>query len=421
MKYTLLLSALLFWGCAAQSDISSPASAVPDFDTAAMDTLLSGAVERGEQVGVSALVFDEGHTVYSGAFGLRDRERNLPVDMDTVFRIYSMTKPITSAVIMDLQEEGLLNLDDPAAKYIPELAQMMVISAGEDGTPVFAPQDPPMTIKDLMLHRSGIGYGIFGPVNPVEVAYGKAGLFDPSEDLSVKMTKLSKLPLLAQPGDGWYYSYSIDVLGRVAEIVTEKSLGEIMQDRIFEPLGMSHTGFYVKPDQAANFVSNYTRLEDGSFVLQDDAQTSPYLSDNAYQSGGGGLVSTLGDYAKFAQMLLDGGIYQGKRVLNEDTVRMMMTNQMDPDDKFMMSWFGDPGHAGFGYGGRVVLNTDPETVALTGESEGQYGWGGLAHTKFWIDEPNNAFGIIMLQYFGDEPPLHKLFQSLVLEQTKDNE
>ncbi len=421
MKHTLLLSALLFLGCAAQPDISGPASAVPDFDVAAMDTLLSGAVERGEQVGVSALVFDEGHIVYSGAFGLRDKERNLPVNLESVFRIYSMTKPITSAVIMDLQEEGLLNVNDPAAKYIPELAQMMVISAGEDGTPVFAPQDPPMTIKDLMLHRSGIAYGIFGPVNPVEVAYEKAGLFDPSEDLSIKMTKLSKLPLLAQPGDGWYYSYSIDVLGRIAEIVTEKSLGEIMQDRIFEPLGMSHTGFYVKPEQAANFVSNYTRLEDGSFVLQDDAQTSSYLIDNAYQSGGGGLVSTLGDFAKFAQMLLDGGIYDGKRVLNEDTVRTMMTNQMDPDDKFMMPWFGDPGHAGFGYGGRVVLHTDPETVALTGESEGQYGWGGLAHTKFWIDKPNDAFGIIMLQYFGEEPPLHKSFQSFVLEQTKDSE
>ncbi len=385
-----------------------------------MDSLLSTAVESGEVIGVSALVFDEGHTVYTGAFGERDREREQPVEMDTVFRIYSMTKPITSAIIMDLQEEGLLSLEDPVAKYIPELATMMVVSKGEDGKPAYAPQAAPMTLEDLMLHRAGMGYGIFGESNPVEAAYSKAGLFKPGEGLSVKMTKLSKLPLLAQPGDGWYYSYSIDVLGRVAEIVTGQRLGEIMDERIFTPLGMSETSFQVSADQKPRFATNYHKLKDGSFVVAEDGQTSPFLNDNAYQSGGGGLVSTLGDYARFAQMMLDGGIYNGHRVLDEATVDMMMVNQMDEDDKFLMPQLRESSDVGFGYGGRVVLSATPEALTKTGMGTGQWSWGGAARTTFWIDPANDAFGIMMLQFSGQESPeIHSRFQAMVYPQTLD--
>ena len=222
-----------------------------------MDRLLSEAVSSGEVIGTSAMVFDEGEIVYKGAFGLGDRERKTSVDMDSVWRIYSMTKPITSVVIMDLQEEGNLKLSDPVSKYIPELADMKVAKIGEDGNPTFEPQARPITLEDLMLHRSGIGYGIFGPVNAVAAAYEKAGLVTPEDDLASKMTKLSKLPLMFQPGEAWYYSYGIDVLGRVAEVVEGKSLGEVMSARIFKPLGMTETGFRVRADQKARFVSNY--------------------------------------------------------------------------------------------------------------------------------------------------------------------
>ena len=222
-----------------------------------MDRLLSEAVSSGEVVGTSAMVFDEGEIVYKGAFGLGDRERKTSVDMDSVWRIYSMTKPITSVVIMDLQEEGKLKLSDPVSKYIPELADMKVAKIGEDGNPTFEPQARPITLEDLMLHRSGIGYGIFGPVSAVAAAYEKAGLVTPEDDLASKMTKLSKLPLMFQPGEAWYYSYGIDVLGRVAEVVEGKSLGEVMSARIFKPLGMTETGFRVRADQKARLVSNY--------------------------------------------------------------------------------------------------------------------------------------------------------------------
>lgn len=421
MTRALLLSVLFFAGCSPASQSEAPIPAV-QFDKARIDSLLAAAVESGEFIGVSGLIYDEGKTVYTGAFGLRDRERAEPVELDTVFRIYSMTKPITSAIIMDLQEDGLLSLDDPASKYIPELANMKVASLGEDGTPLFTPQAAPMTVKDLILHRAGMGYGIFGPINPVEEMYGKADLFEPSEDLSVKMTKLSKLPLLAQPGEGWYYSYSIDVLGRIAEVVADKKLGDIMKERIFEPLGMDETSFSVSADLKARFASNYMLGDDGVYTLIEDGQNSPFLNDNAFQSGGGGLVSTLGDYAKFAQMLLDGGIYNGHRVLDEATVKSMMTNQMDADDKFMMPWFGDNAahDAGFGYGGRVVTSTTPEKRASTGQMVGQFGWSGAARTMFWVDKPNETFGILMLQYFGQEDPkIRTDFKALATAQTKN--
>jgi len=176
----LLASASLsLQACGPAIDNTSTASPTPPaFDNAAMDALLSEVISSGEHVGVSALVYDEGFTVYEGTFGMADRERDYAVEMDTVWRIYSMTKPVTSVLIMDLQEEGLLDLNDPVSKYIPELANMQVAGADEDGKPKFTPQASPMTVKDLMLHRAGIGYGIFGDINPVETAYGAANLFD---------------------------------------------------------------------------------------------------------------------------------------------------------------------------------------------------------------------------------------------------
>lgn len=425
----MLISAAALGVQACGSDVSTSTSAAsqavetstqPLFDTAAMDALLSGSIETGEHVGVSALVYDEGFTVYKGAFGMADRERDYAVDMDTVWRIYSMTKPVTSVLIMDLQEDGLLNLNDPVSKYIPELANMQVVSLGEDGKPKFTPQAVPMTVKDLMLHRAGMGYGIFGDVNPVETAYGAAKLFEPSEDLSIKMQKLSKLPLLAQPGDGWYYSFSIDVLGRIAEIVTGQSLGEAMKERIFEPLGMNETSFRATEAQKPRFATNYFLTKTGNYVVEDNSQTSPFLDDNAFESGGGGLVSTLPDYAKFAQMMLDGGIYKGHRVINDATVKTMMSDQMDADDTFMMPWLGDSANSSFGYGGSIHIRTDAEQAAAEGRVKGQWGWGGAARTEFWIDSENNAFGIIMLQYFGQEDPdLHDRFRALTYAQTKN--
>ena len=422
MKFALTLSAILLMGCSAATSPSTQEKPIPKFDHVAMDTLLSSAVNNGDVIGTSALVFNEGQTVYTGAFGLGDRERKTPVTLETVWRIYSMTKPVTSVVIMDLQEEGKLKLSDPVSKFIPEIGNMQVVKIGEDGTPTSEPQARSITIEDLLLHRSGMGYGIFGPLNPIAQAYEKADLFSPEESLETKMTKLSQLPLMFQPGEAWYYSYSIDVLGRIAEIIEGKTLGEIMQDRIFTPLGMSETGFHVRPDQQSRFVSNYYIAKDGSFKVAEDGQSSPYLNaENKFQSGGGGLVSTLDDYAKFAQMMLDGGIYKGHRVLTETTVERMMQDHMGQDKPYLQPWLGPEKMSGFGYGGSVEIADSPEKLAATGKGMGQWGWSGAARTIFWIDRPNNAFGILMLQFFSaEDPKLHDDFRALAYEQTKNS-
>lgn len=398
---------------------ADPVSA-PAFDRTAMDVLLSSAVSSGDVIGVSALVYDDGEIVYRGAFGLGDRERETPVDMNTVWRIYSMTKPVMSALIMDLVEDGLLSLDDPAADYIPSLANMQVASLGEDGNPTYTSQVRPMTVEDLLLHRSGMAYGIFGG-NPIEEAYQQADLFNPAESLVPKMERLSQLPLVAQPGEVWMYSYSIDVLGRIAEIVTETPLNQLMDERFFDPLGMNETGFSVRPDQVSRFVSNYALQPDGTFVLAEDGQNSPFAGDVRYFSGGGGLVSTLGDYAKFAEMMINDGAYKGQQILEPETVRLMMTNHMGEGFRSLQPWIGGETGTGFGYGGAVQLTATPEQQSELGRYPGQWGWGGAARTNFFADPENDAFGIIMLQFFSvGDPKLHHDFRALVLAETRDD-
>lgn len=418
---TLLLSSFLLGAAACSSEPSKPVETLttPTFDTAAMDDLLSSAVGNGDVIGVQALVFDEGQTVYRNSFGLADRERNTPVTSDTVYRVYSMTKPVTSALIMDLMEEGKLELSDPASKYIPELAKMKVVSLGEDGKPQYAEQIRPMTIEDLLLHRAGMSYGIFGG-NPIEEAWGKADLFNPQTSMAENMSKMPMLPLLGQPGEQWFYSYSIDVLGRIAEVVTGQSLGEAFQERFFDPLGMTETGFQVPEDLKPRFASTYLLGAEGTYTLAEDGQTSPFTQPGRFESGGGGLTSTTDDWLKFARMLLNGGDYEGQRILNPETVELMMSNHLG-DTPSLLPWLGGETGAGFGYGGAVQITSNPILETQYGRYPGQFGWGGAARTNFWVDPKNGSIGIIMLQFFGGEDPkIHHDFRALTLAQTRDD-
>ncbi len=420
LKSLFLSAAVLGLGaCAPQSSADAPPIEGPKFDVAAMDSLLSGAVERGEVIGVQALVFDEGETVYRNSFGLADRERGTPVTSDTVYRVYSMTKPLTSALIMDLREEGKLKLSDPVSKYVPQVAQMKILSLGSDGAPQYNDQSRAMTIEDLLLHRAGMAYGIFGG-NPIEDAWAGADLFNGQNTMAETMDKLPSLPLLGQPGDQWFYSFSIDVLGRIAEVVTGQTLGEALAERFFDPLGMDETAFRVRADLKPRFASNYLLQPDGSFVLADDGQTSPFTQDGKLESGGGGLTSTTDDWLKFARLLLNEGEYNGVQILQPETVRLMMTDHLG-DTPALMPWVGGSSGAGFGYGGSVQLTSNPEMETGYGKYPGQFGWGGAARTNFWVDPENNAIGIIMLQFFSPEDPqLHHDFQALTLSQTRND-
>ncbi len=412
-------SAILLTACSAAENSQDEAMPESTFDTAIMDGVLKNAVDTGQTKGVSAVVYEDGVKVYQGAFGLRDAENNLPVNEDTVFRIYSMTKPITSTIIMQMVEEGKIKLSDPASKYIPQIGQMMAFEGmSEDGMPKFAPQARPITVEDLMLHTSGIGYGIFGDITPLATMYKNAGLFNPDETMAQMMDKLPALPLMAQPGEIWYYGYNIDVLGRIAETVDGKPLGEVMQTRIFDPLGMTKTGFTVPEGEASNFASNYMMTPDG-LVLAEAAQGSPFQTKNAYQSGGGGLVSTLGDYAKYGQAMANGGELDGVRILKAETVKLMMTNHLDDSVTYAFPW--DQGGAiRFGYGGSVAVNASEALTCKTGIANGQWGWGGAARTDFFIDPDAGSMGIIMMQQFEEpETRLHADFRRTVWMQTRN--
>jgi CubicO group peptidase (beta-lactamase class C family) len=296
---------------------------------------------------------------------------------------------------------------------------MKVVSLGEDGQPKYEDQTRPMTIEDLLLHRSGMAYGIFGG-NPIEDAWAGADLFNPQTPIADNMDKMPALPLLGQPGEQWFYSYSIDILGRIAEVVTGQTLGEALSERFFDPLGMSETSFTVPAERKARFASNYMLQADGSFVLAEDGQTSPFTMPGKFQSGGGGLTSTTDDWLKFARMLLDEGEFNGTQILEPATVRLMMTDHLG-DTPPLLPWLGGDTGAGFGYGGSVQLTSTPEQETTKGRYPGQFGWGGAARTNFWVDPENGAIGIIMLQFFSPEDPqLHDDFQAMALAQTRND-
>ena len=408
------LPAVLFLSACATPAPPAP----PAFDAAAMDAVLAGAVERGEVIGVSALVFDEGREVYEGAFGLRDRETASPVTEDTVWRIYSMTKPMTSAVIMDLEEDGLLSLGDPVSTYIPSFADVRVARPGPDGGVESVIPKRAITVEDLLLHTAGLGYGIFGDITPLEAQYAQAQLFRPGESLEAKVDRIAALPLNADPGEQWFYSVGIDVLGRIIEVVTGQSLADAMRDRLFEPLGMDETRFTLAPDQAARFATLYMQTPDG-FVPAPNMAGVDFAQDAGFQSGGGGLVSTQDDVARFAQMMLNGGELDGVRVLEPGTVERVMSDHLAGRPS-VLPWLGGDTGVGFGYGGSVQLTATPQQQRERGRYPGQWGWGGAARTDMFIDPANDSFGIIMLQFFSaDDPPIHDAFQAEVLRQTRD--
>lgn len=414
LSAALLLSATLLSSCG--EDTNTADTAAPTFDKAAMDNLLSGAVESGQTVGTSALVFDEGEIVYTGAFGFADKENAVPMSENTVVRIYSMTKPIMSVIILQMVEEGKIALNDPASKFIPEIGQMRVFDGmSAQGAPQFREPARDITIHDLLTHTSGIAYGIFGGSDPADTAYAQSGLLAPNTTIAQKMTILGNLPLVADPGTIWYYGFNTDVLGRIAEVVDEKPLEQIFDDRIFDPLGMDETGFMVRPDQEARFAQVYMMSEQG-WVPAQGPGLADFTADNAYISGGGGLVSTLGDYAKFATAFLN----DGGDLLKPETVTMMTSNRLDDSISYAFPWDAD-GRIRFGYGGKVVIAEEEAFTCQTGEAPGMWGWGGAARTDYVMDKDSGSFGIIFMQQFqAEDPQLHTDFRKEMWRQTRNS-
>ena len=350
-------------------------------------TVVQAAVDKSQTAGAVVLVARHGKVAYLESFGKMDVEAGRAMTPDAIFRIYSMTKPITTAAALILHEEGKIKLDDPVSQYLPEFKGLRV-HAGTGDESVEAKRE--MTIRDLMRHTSGLTYGMPNG-SPVEKLYIANKVENPGNNLADMVAKLGKLPLQYQPGTRFHYSISSDVLGRVIEVASGKPLDEFFRDRIFRPLDMRDTGFVVPDDELNRFTASY-RPEKGTLKLVDAPATSRYHTRRKFLSGGGGLVSTARDYARFCQMLLSGGELQGTRLLRRETVQEMTTNQLPPEALPMkLGGFPQPG---LGYGLGVSVRLGPK--GAKDRAAGEYGWTGAASTYFWV-APKTELIVIVLQ------------------------
>lgn len=392
------------------------------FDEARFDRI--GAVgrryvEAGKIPCSVVQVADATGPVYTDAHGWADVEAQTPITTESIFRIYSMTKPITSIVLMQLYEEGELLLEDPVERYLPEFADPQVMVGGSDLAPVTRPAARSITIRDILTHCSGLTYG-FLRQGPLDARYRDEGLGDftvPDYSLSEGMRKLAAQPLLFEPGTSWNYSMSTDVCGAVVEAITGMTLAQAFAERVFEPLSMLDTGFSVPDSAAERFTSLYAKLP-GGLTRIDEATTSRYLEPPAFLSGGGGLVSTLGDYQKFASMLLAGGVGGGNRLIGRRTLEYMASNHL-PDGKLLnelgQSLFAEVAMDGMGFGLGFSVVEDPAANGNTC-SLGEFAWGGAASTAFWIDPVEDLTCIFMTQLLPSSTyPLRRQLRAAVYQ------
>jgi CubicO group peptidase (beta-lactamase class C family) len=369
---------------------------------------------NGSIPGAVSLVARNGKIAYIEAAGMADTEKKVPMRTDAIFRIYSMSKPITSVAAMMLFEEGQFFLDDPVSKYIPELGGLKVVveqqekpTAGVFNLPEEDPAKKPatptnledlttepahrdMTIHDLFRHTSGLTYGFFGN-SEVDQIYQQMGVSTTDKDLAEMVAKLSKIPLKHQPGEVWEYSLSVDVLGRLIEVISGRPFDSFLKERIFDPLGMVDTGFSVPEEKMDRFAQMYTPdAKTGKIVPAPAFYSRNFVGHPTFFSGGGGLVSTASDYFRFCQMMLNGGELDGVRVLSRTTVELMAS---DHTYEVPMSTGRNTGYA-FGLGFAVAQ--EPGRIGVP-VSAGEYNWGGAAGTKFWIDPKEKFIGIYMVQ------------------------
>jgi CubicO group peptidase (beta-lactamase class C family) len=376
-----------------------------------IDAYIKNEIDQNKIPGAIMMIQRKGRTAYFKSFGVRDPATKEPMSPDTIFRIYSMSKPITTVAAMMLVEEGKLQLDDPLSKYIPAFADVKVgvERKNEDGTMGLdlVPAKKPITIQDLMRHTSGLTYGFFGE-GLVKKAYVDAHLFVGDVDNAEFVQRLAKLPLVYQPGTTWDYSHSVDVLGRVIEVVSGKSLYQFEKERLLDPLGMKDTAFYVtdasKKSLVAEPFSNDRKIG-------NDAEMGDPRVVQKWESGGGGMVSTIGDYARFAQMILNGGTLDGKRYLSPKTVAYMGANHIGPGSGVVPGPYYLPG-PGFGFGLGFAVRTEAGVSANEG-SVGEMNWSGAGGTTFWVDRQENMFVVFMAQTVTQRGRIRVTLKNLV--------
>ena len=374
-------------------------------------------VDGGYLPGMLTYVWRKDHLVHTGLCGQMDIARGKPMREDAIFRIYSMSKPITAVALMMLVEEGLIGLDDTVHSHIPAWKDLGVYASGmpsllANAPPSFimTPTQRPMKVVDLATHTSGLTYG-FMMRTAVDAAYRRAKVVDreTSGGLQAMVDQLSKIPLDFSPGTAWNYSVAIDVMGYLVEKLSGVTFGEFLRTRLFEPLGMTDTAFYVPSDKTERFTSCYQPEGRGpGLKLQDDARESTYAKPPALESGGGGLVSTAHDYLRFCRMMLHGGSLDGVQILSPKTVALFSLNFLPGNGEVaemaLPGMFSETSYAGVGFSLGCGVNIDVAKTRLPG-SLGEYFWGGAAATAFWIDPQEELTVVFMTQVIGSEARL----------------
>jgi CubicO group peptidase (beta-lactamase class C family) len=378
-------------------------------------------VTPGKLPGMITMVTRRGQVASFECFGSADVEGGVPVQPDTIFRIYSMTKPIASLALMTFYEEGAFQLDDPVSRFIPSWAGLRV---WEDGTPEqYRTRFPEreVTIRDLLTHTAGLTYG-FMARHPVDALYRRQKVERAEGTLSDMVDKLAGLPLLFSPGSRWSYSVATDVVGRLVELLSGETLDVVLRRRILDPLGMVDTGLFVPEDQAHRLAACYGPTPEQRLLLIDPPASSGYLRPPSFLSGGGGLVSTAADYHRFTQMLLNGGELDGVRVIGRKTLAFMTTNHL-PTGGDLASMgqpvFSETTYEGIGFGLGFSVMLDPARAQVVG-SPGEFAWGGAASTMFWVDPAEELTGMIFTQLVPSATyPIRREMKALVLQALVD--
>ena len=355
-------------------------------------------VDDGKLAGVTTMVSRRGRLTHLHCCGLADRAAGLAMAPDTIVRIYSMTKPLTSLAIMMLYEQGLFQLDDPISRFLPAFTTMRVAAGGQRGKVDTVPAAREITFRDLLTHTSGLTYG-FMQSTLVDGLYRDRGIDFQTADgtLAELVERVAALPLLAQPGAEWNYSVATDVLGHLVAVISGEPFGDYLQRRVIDRLGMVDTGFHVPADKHGRFAANYARKADGTLGLIDDPATSPYRAPRTICSGGGGLVSTAGDYMRFCQFMLNKGELDGVRLVGRKTVELMTSNHLRGDMAAMgMPRFSESSYAGVGFGLGFSIMLDPAQAQILG-TPGEFAWGGAASTAFWVDPAEDMAVVLLTQ------------------------
>lgn len=361
------------------------------------DHLATNYIEPQKIAGCQVVVSRHGHVAYYSSLGLMDIERQKPLQEDAIFRIYSMTKPITSIALMQLYERGMFQLNDPIHRVLPAWREQQVYVSGEGEHLQLRKQDGPMTFRHLLSHTAGLSYG--GTHHPVDKLYQAQHVRrDEGDSLATFVDKLAGIPLHYNPGERWLYSYATDVCGHLVETLSGMTLDRYFATHIFEPLGMSDTAFSVSADKVDRFTANYERAPDKSLQLIDDPEASTYLTPPSFLSGGGGLTGTTADYLRFCEMLRAGGELDGQRIIGSRTLGLMRQNHLRAGAdlaQLAVGSFSETAYEGVGFGLGFAMSLSEVAAGALGV--GDYYWGGAASTIFWVDPNEDLVVIFMTQ------------------------